>query len=945
MLKKILQRAGRVIAITFLATTTLLGSGSGLVHAADNPDVPNGGDFYNDVPEAESAPLHAAQFFHIFSQEAHTNAHTNGNIATDDLYSNTNFGTNIVEGSLEKDIYYFQDVKTISPSAFVSSLMDRNKAVFGAETNIGLLDQNNQSAISVNTNPLDHLQESEVFQDKGANQYINITTVLGQALDRSNEWAQEPDSPSISADFSDQNNQTISVDPSQTGAQIVLTKQDTEGQLLPDAIFNLYRGSDDSLIAQNLRTNSQGQLRVTVAGAGLYYFVEQKAPNGYQLDTSRHYVTVTDENIAATNGQAFQYYKLDAKALANDRPIKITGLSRDGAPLIINVDLDNVREFAIKAQIKLVIDGSDRQNHETEDFDDAKILWNFTNSNKTVINVNAPFQGTMLAPQAEIIAHQNIDGSLIANKVNIEGGETHRWDFQDQNSGEPAQITVINTKKNLEVSKTTFSGQKFWDDGNDQDGLRPVYVTVKLWRQVNGGAKTYVAKRIVTASSDWRYQFKDLPTHDTNGNKITYSVTEKKVAGYTTTSSGPDLINRHTPALTQIQIKKNWVDENDQAGKRPDSVSAHLWRHDTDGIEKVTDFTLSAANNWQAQFKDLPKYDQGTEIHYFITEDDIPDYSSTINGFDLTNRLDLQAPVTTTIFGSKVWHDDDNIYNNRPDKVTVILKKASTTAPDGWIEVARQEVSAKTNWEYFFTDLPKNDEQGKPIVYRVFEFEDPKSPSGYTVTQDGHDLINTADPDLPTNVTTSFINIRVHKYWNDQDNSAQQRPQSIKVQLYANDMPKYEAKTLSAAQGWVALWLALPKYDESGKLIKYTVKEETPAGYQLTCDKLPLLNDDDTQEINLINTPKDPDDNDGEDPDQGGEQNEKPDGDGQIPDEDQNETDPKEKPTAPKSNEQKKLPQSNEVDANDLTLIGISLLLSVGLLTLLIRQLPKHEQF
>lgn len=80
-----------------------------------------------------------------------------------------------------------------------------------------------------------------------------------------------------------------------------------------------------------------------------------------------------------------------------------------------------------EASINSQINYNSRNNQETENFMDANILWNFGTTNATVV-VNRPFQGTILAPNSNIIANQNIDGSIISKYVTI-NAESHRWDL------------------------------------------------------------------------------------------------------------------------------------------------------------------------------------------------------------------------------------------------------------------------------------------------------------------------------------------------------------------------------------------------------------------------------------------------------------------------------------------------------------------------------------
>ena len=55
-----------------------------------------------------------------------------------------------------------------------------------------------------------------------------------------------------------------------------------------------------------------------------------------------------------------------------------------------------------------------------------------------------------------------------------------------------------------------------------------------------------VASKTVSASDNWQYSFDDLAAY-ANGQKITYTVTENAVAGYTSTVDGYNITNTHNP--------------------------------------------------------------------------------------------------------------------------------------------------------------------------------------------------------------------------------------------------------------------------------------------------------------------------------------------------------------------------------------------------------------
>ncbi|KRG11468.1 adhesin, partial [Lederbergia galactosidilytica] len=107
---------------------------------------------------------------------------------------------------------------------------------------------------------------------------------------------------------------------------------------------------------------------------------------------------------------------------------------------------------------------------------------------------------------------------------------------------------------------TEVAGEKTWEDANDQDGIRPESITVNL---LADGEK--VSSEIVTATTDWSYNFTDLPKYNA-GEEIVYTISEEAVEGYTTIIDGYDLTNTHKPEVTEVAGKKTWDDANNQDG-------------------------------------------------------------------------------------------------------------------------------------------------------------------------------------------------------------------------------------------------------------------------------------------------------------------------------------------------------------------------------------------
>ncbi|TBX39633.1 choice-of-anchor A family protein [Lactiplantibacillus paraplantarum] len=328
-----------------------------------NDAVADGGNVTDDYPDLHNM-LGISSQFHIFAREAELHAHTNGNVAVQNLVGNVNFGTNIIEELLDKDISYIQNISNIAGSSFVSAGETRsNKVIFGENIDI---DVSNPNRPMVNGVYIDHLLASEVYQDKAGNVYIDFDEEFAKLEKLSTSLSEQPADVTYTSDsFEDMNQRVIDVTDMQ-----------------PDA-------------------------------------------NGHIV------------------------INLSADVLNTSTPLTIKGLSADadGNTVIINVDTAGAATYQVNSQIKIIYDdGTERNNKETEDFGDNHLLWNFYDSTATdrlasgVISVERPFQGSILAPAAEIDANQNIDGNLMANKVNVRA-ETHRWDLQDnvdnENDPEP----------------------------------------------------------------------------------------------------------------------------------------------------------------------------------------------------------------------------------------------------------------------------------------------------------------------------------------------------------------------------------------------------------------------------------------------------------------------------------------------------------------------------
>jgi serine-aspartate repeat-containing protein C/D/E len=354
---------------------------------------------------------------------------------------------------------------------------------------------------------------------------------------------------------------------------------------------------------------------------------------------------------------------------------------------------------------------------------------------------------------------------------------------------------------------TTVSGTKTWKDNDDQDGKRPDSIKVNLL--ANGKV---VQSKTVKASDNWKYSFTNLPEFE-NGKKITYTVTEDAVAGYTSTVDGYNVTNNHTPATVRVSGTKTWKDNNNQDGIRPSSITVNLLANG----RQVASKTVSASDNWQYSFDNLAAYANGQKITYTVTEDAVAGYTSTVDGYNVTNN---HTPATVRVSGTKTWKDNNNQDGIRPSSITVNLLANGR-------QVASKTVSASDNWQYSFDNLAAY-ANGQKITYTVTE----NAVAGYTSTVDGYNVTN--------NHTPATVRVSGTKTWKDNNNQDGIRPSSITVNLLANGR-QVASKTVSASDNWQYSFDNLAAY-ANGQKITYTVTENAVAGYTSAVDGYNITN-------------------------------------------------------------------------------------------------------
>lgn len=210
---------------------------------------------------------------------------------------------------------------------------------------------------------------------------------------------------------------------------------------------------------------------------------------------------------------------------------------------------------------------------------------------------------------------------------------------------------------------------------------------------------------------------------------------------------------------------------------------------------------------------------------------------------------------TLTFSGKKIWENDRP--DQRPAKIQVQLLQNGQKMPN-----QIQEVTKDNDWSYHFKDLPKYDAKNQEYKYSV---EEVNVPDGYKVSYLGNDIFNTRETEFvfeQNNFNLEFGNAEIKgqsgskiidedtltsfkgkKIW--KNDTAENRPQAIQVQLYADGVAvEGQTKFISGSGNeWSFEFKNLKKYNGTGNDIIYSVKEVTvPTGYDVTYSANDIIN-------------------------------------------------------------------------------------------------------
>ena len=522
-----------------------------------------------------------------------------------------------------------------------------------------------------------------------------------------------------------------------------------------------------------------------------------KRPASIKINLLANGEKVDEKTVGADNNWSWNFTDLPKYENGTEISYTITEDQVDGYSTIYN-EYDVINSYTPgKTSVTVTKnwqDSNDQDGIRPNEIT-VKLLANGKDTGKTLtLNETNNWEGSF----TELAEHEN--GEVIeytVEEVSVEGYET----VITGNMTEGYVITNSHTSETIEVS-----GSKTWDDEDDQDGKRPDSITIRLL--ANG---TEVAEKAVSADDNWSWSFTNLPKYE-NGTEIIYTITEDAVPDYTTEINGYDVTNTYKPGKTSVSVTKSWEDAGDRDGKRPESIQVQLY---ADGKTQGEPVVLNAENKWSHTWSELDEKSAGNIIEYTVKEVgendgnidfDGAEYQVAYAGDAATGYTIINSYITekVEVSGSKTWDDKGN-EGARPESITIRLYADNK-------EIDRAAVTAENDWSWSFENLPKYRDGGQEIIYTISE----DAVKNYITEVDGYDVTNKYQP--------GKTGISVAKRWDDSDNRDGKRPDSVRVQLYADGEAVGDPVALNKSNDWRYTWSELDKQAD-GKEILYTVKE------------------------------------------------------------------------------------------------------------------------
>ena len=258
---------------------------------------------------------------------------------------------------------------------------------------------------------------------------------------------------------------------------------------------------------------------------------------------------------------------------------------------------------------------------------------------------------------------------------------------------------------------TNIRARVVWADADNVDNVRPGSVTVSLYQTINGQTKVYDITKAANSSNSFTVEWPNMQTH-AGGTPIEYTARVDSDDGYsyeTRNEGGYDVITGTYNPRVIIKVVKDWDDNNDALGARPNDneVIFHVL---ADGVDTGESFSLADGQSI--------KFDAYSSLvnpikkkNFTVQEETVPGYEalsivkvSEEYGFityKVTNQKLVPTPAASDPIKITVTPNEDALGDGEqiaakitprndsypiPDNTTVNITKDTTDVDFGSIE-------------------------------------------------------------------------------------------------------------------------------------------------------------------------------------------------------------------------------------------------------------------
>ena len=605
-------------------------------------------------------------------------------------------------------------------------------------------------------------------------------------------------------------------------AGFTVAKVDQDGAAITtgSATFLLeQQGENDSRTTVDSYQTTNGTVTIGGLSEGTYCLTETEAPEGYVKSETEYSITVTHTGdvLVAVTEESGTYTNNYEKTLvltadgdtwsADEQTLTVSNKQITGT-IEISKAVQDTKGAAIDTENEYTFNVY-KEGDETSSVAELTVKAGESAKTEPLPYGEYVVKEATDVPSIEGYDYQNV--TIDHTTVSIEQ-DNQELTVAAVNSYRRIVGKVSVTKAAEDLAGNTIDEQRTFTfhiyRQGEEDGTPVQTLTVKNGDTVTSAVLDYGRYTVVEDTDE-----ADMDGYVFRGDKSTTSK-EIDIDEYDKTET-VDARNVYNP-LVKVSGAKTWDDANNQDGVRPEEITIHLFANQEEMTDRL--LTVTAADNWSWSFENLLKYDDdGNEIEYTITEDEVDLYDSEVDGYDVTNT---HEPELISIDVEKIWEDEDNRDGIRPEDITVRLLADGT-------EVDSAALTKADDWTHTFTDLPKYapGQVGKEVVYTVTE----DAVDNYTteIDQDAYVITN--------HYAVNMTSVTVTKAWDDDGDRELLRPtEGVMVQLYANGEALGDAVELTEAGKWTYTWSELNLNEPEGVRIAYTVEEVSEIeGYTL----------------------------------------------------------------------------------------------------------------